>query len=463
MADTVGDQMSAASGKRPAPTIEGTATEVSVEPVEDEAVSADPAVEAETHGGEEATSEPKRKGPPPRTSPAELKSFFTHLAAGLLGGLIGVVGAAVAWNMLPFQPAKAPDLTPLENRLAKLESAPAPEPAGDNTETLEALDARIKAVEERKVETPQDLTDLTSRVTRLEESMNALAETAKEGGSVADAAALDAKLGDIEQKLQTKIDGALAAAQASNATGLESLQSEVAAVKAKLGALAEANLNGDSTELTPQLTMLDQRIDKLEEALPALSTAIDKSAASAKSGAAAIAFANLRNAVAAGRPYGAELAAMKSLLPESSDLGALPSYAEKGIPTVAELARNLQKTSEAGVVPLPQQAPAETSFLDSMIASAKSAVSIRRVGESAAGTEPEANVMRAKAALDQGDLAAAIKDVEALPAPDRDAYAGWLDDARARLSANATLSALESAVLASLAVPAAPAAIETKP
>ena len=209
--------------------------------------------------------------------------------------------------------------------------------------------------------------------------------------------------------------------------------------------------------------MLDQRIDKLEEALPALSTAIDKSAASAKSGAAAIAFANLRNAVAAGRPYGAELAAMKSLLPESSALGTLPSYAEKGIPTVAELARNLQKTSEAGVLPPPQQPPAESSFLDSMIASAKSAVSIRRVGETAAGAEPQAIVTRAKAALDQGDLAAAIKDVEALPAPDRDAYAGWLDDARVRLSANATLSALESAVLASLAVPAAPAAIETKP
>ena len=76
-------------------------------------------------------------------------------------------------------------------------------------------------MEERKVETPQDLSGLTSRVTQLEESLNALAETAKDGGSVADAAALDAKIGDIEQKLQGKIDSALAAQQASNATGLE--------------------------------------------------------------------------------------------------------------------------------------------------------------------------------------------------------------------------------------------------
>jgi len=293
MADTFGDHMSAGSGKRPAPTIEGIATEVTVDPSPDETASPDPAVEAEAPDPEGSKPKPP-KGPPPRTSPTELKSFVTHLAAGLLGGLIGVVGLAVAWNMIPLGATNAPDLTPLESRLAKLETAPPP--AGD-AEALGALDARVKTLEERKVETPQDVSELTSRVTRLEESLNALAETAKDGGSVPDAAALDAKIGDIEQKLQGKIDSALAAQQASNATGLEALQNEVGALKAKLGALAEANLAGDSSDLAPQLTTLDQRIAKLEEALPALSTAMDQSAASAKSGAAAIAFGEDRPAV----------------------------------------------------------------------------------------------------------------------------------------------------------------------
>ena len=213
MADTFGDHMSAGSGKRPAPTIEGTATEVTVDPAPDETTSPEPAVEA---AADAEGSKPKRpKGPPPRTSPTELKSFVTHLAAGLLGGLIGVVGVALAWNMIPLSATKAPDLTPLESRLAKLETAPPP--AGD-AEALGALDARVKTLEERKVETPADVSELTSRVTRLEESLNALAETAKDGGSVPDAAALDVKIGDIEQKLQGKIDSALAAQQASNAT-----------------------------------------------------------------------------------------------------------------------------------------------------------------------------------------------------------------------------------------------------
>jgi hypothetical protein len=455
MAEPFGDQLNPGSGKRPAPTIEGTATEVTIDPVPGETGSPDPAVEAEKSDPE--GSEPKRgpKKPPPRTSPTELQGFFTHLAAGLLGGLIGVVALALFWNKLPVRKAAAPDLAPIEGRLSKLESAPPP--AGD-TAPLGALDSRIKTLEERKVEAPPDLSDLTSRVTRLEGSMNALAETAKEGGSVPDAAALDAKIGDLEQRLQGKIDSALAAQQGESTTDLKDLQKEVEALKAKVGALAEAHLAGDTSDLAPQLTTLDQRIAKLEAALPELSTAIDRSSASAKSGAAAIAFANLRNAVTAGRPYAAELAALKSLVPDPGDLGALPSHAETGIPTVAALADTLTKL--AGTSAAPPPTPAGTSILDSMMASAKSAISIRRIGADATGYEPAAVLARAEAALKQGALEAAIKEVETLPAPSRDPFAGWLDDARARASANDSLSKLESTVLASLGGGSAP---EAKP
>jgi hypothetical protein len=442
MAESFGDPHSSGSGKRPAPTIEGTATEVSVDPAPGETASADPA--AEESKPDLAGSKAKRgaKGAPHRTSPTELKSFVTHLAAGLLGGLIGVVALALAWNKLPVR--TPPDLSPLESRLTKLETAPPP--AGD-VKALGQLDARLKVLEERKVETPPDLSGLTGRVTRLEESLNSLAETAKDGGSVPDAAALDAKIGDIEQKLQGKTDAALAAQQASNTKAVEALQGDIAALKAKLGALAEANLAGDSSDLAPQLTTLDQRIAKLEGTLPNLSIAVDRSAAGAKSGAAAIAFANLRDAVNGGRPYAADLAVFQSLLPDS-DLGALASHAQTGIPTIAELAHSLDKVVERAAPP--PAARAETSLLDSMIASAKSAVSIRRIGAETTGTEPSAVLARAEAALAQGDLAVAIKEVEAMPAPSRDAFAAWLDDARARTTANDTLTKLENTVLASL-------------
>jgi hypothetical protein len=69
-------------------------------------------------------------------------------------------------------------------------------------------------------------------------------------------------------------------------------------------------------------------------------------------------------------------------------------------------------------------------------------------------------VARAQAALDRGDLASAIKEIGALPAPAGDAFSGWLDQARARASANDTLTKLQSTLLAWLGAPASP---EAKP
>jgi len=440
MAEPFGDPLNPGSGKRPAPTIEGTATEVSIEPASGEAMSPPDGIKDEAEGSKLKHG---AQGAPPRTTPTELRSFFTHLAAGLLGGLIGVVAVALAWNKLPMRSAPAPDLSPIEKRLRKLETPPPP--AGD-AEGLGLLDARVKRLEDRKVEAPPDISDLDDRVAHLEESLKSLADAAKNDGSVADA------------KLQSKIDAALAEQQSSNTKGLEGLQGDVTALKAKLGALAEANLAGDSSDLAPQLTTLDQRIAKLEAALPGLSTAIERSAASAKSGAAAVAFANLRDAVAGSRPYATELAVLQSLVPNLGDLGTLPSHAETGIPTVTMLAGTLQKITETSAAPAP--APAEASFLNTMIATAKSAVSIRPIGADTTGNEPSAVVARAQAALDRGDLASAIKEIGALPAPAGDAFSGWLDQARARASANDTLTKLQSTLLASLGATPSP---EAKP
>jgi hypothetical protein len=445
MAEPFGDQNENMGPKRPAPTIEGTATEVLIEPASVDDVGGDPAEAEADLGPPEA--KPSARRAPPRTSALEFKSFLTHLAAGLLGGLVGVLALAFAWNKLPIRTAERPDVSALERRLGKLEAAPAPAPAGD-TEALGQLDARLRTLESRKVEAPPDLSGLTARVTRLEQSLDALAEASKDGGSAVDAAATDAKLGDIEQRLQAKIDAALGKQETATSDRLDSVQTAVATLAAKLGALAEARLSGDDSGPSPELAALDQRIAKLEAALPDLSSTIGQGAASAKSGAAAIAFANLREAVGAGRPYAVELAALRSLAPSIGDLGVLPARAKTGIPTIPELARAYQKVAEASLA-----APASStdeSFLDSVIASAKSAVKIRRIDVGETGDTPGAVLTRAEAHLKQGDLPAAMKEVEALPAPSHDAFASWLEDARARVSADATLSTLQGALLTSM-------------
>jgi hypothetical protein len=457
MAEPIGDQDQSpgSANKRPAQTIEGTATELSVEPAPNEEGRAAPEppsggsenrphLAGGTAEGGEAEAAPRR----PRTSLPELKGFVTHLAAGLLGGLVGVVALALAWGGLATrEESGAPDIAALEQRLAKLEAAP---PASGNTEAISQLESRIAALEERGKETSPELTAFAARVAQLETALKALAETANEGGSVASAAAISQQIAAAEQKLDAKIAAVLAAGEAANAVAIEQVQSEMAELKAKIGALAEAELGtGVPTELGPELASLTERIAKIETALPELVGAIGKEAAGAKSAAVAIAFANLRSSVSNGRPYAAELDTIGALTPAIGDLGVLPAYAESGIPTLPELARSFALAKDSALASAP--APASGgSLVDSLMASAESLVKIRRIDDAAIGEGPAATLARAKAELDKGDLASAVKEVEMLDGASRDAFSAWLGQAHARLSADETLTRLEGLLLVSM-------------
>jgi hypothetical protein len=446
MADPFSDQDHGpgGAGKRPAQTIEGTATEIS-----EESAGGDAAREAEAAAG---ADRPDIAGevphgvdaalPPAQTSLPELKSFVTHLAAGVLGGLVGVVGLALAWGGLGGGGSSGPqpDIAALEARIAKLETAP---PASGDGEALAQLKAQVEALETGVNETSPKLADLADRVGQLETSLKAISQSASDGGSVASAAAIAQQIAEAEQRLDAKLADALAA----NASSLQEMQSAIAELKAKIGALAELG-TGDGAATGPALAALTERLAKLEAALPELAAAIGKENNGAKSAAAAIAFANLRAAVSDGRPYAAELDTISALVPSVGDLGVLPAYAEKGIPTVPDLARSFVVAKEGAQV---ATAPASSgSLVDTLMASAQSLVTIKRLDEPTTGQGPGAALARAKAALDQGDLAAAVKEVETLDSASREAFAAWLGQAHARLSADETLIQLESTLLVSV-------------
>lgn len=458
MADPFGDHDTsqtglgqAGAGKRPAPTIEGTATEVSVnESADEEARDASPAShddepeerdeaatpedetepEPETVHAQEEPESIERRGPPPASSISEMKSFVTHLAAGLLSGLIGVIALAFAWHLIPTGKSESPELGKIKERIAKLESTPAPAP---DTEALAKLEGRIKALEGQ---TPPDISGLIERVTQLEQAMKDLAEAAKNGGSVTDAAAITEQITQAEQRIQATLDKALADAVTANAKTLQEMQAAIDELKGKVAALAEAGPGGQS----PDLTALTERVAKLE-------VEIDKGMAGTKSAAAAIAFANLRAAVAQGRPYATELATIKSFISDPGDLGLLPAFADKGIPTVPELIRAFSASRDAALV---AAAPAPSgSLIDRLLASASTLIKVKRVDEAATGDSPSAVLARAEALLDKGDLAGAVKQVETLQGGPRDAFSAWLDPARARLAADDVMTKLEATLLAS--------------
>ena len=452
MANPFGDKDEAAS-KRPAQTIEGTATEVAVDPAPWEAASSTAASEGDRgEGADQAggTSSDERQLPPqpPRPRFAAVKSFMTHLAAGLMGGLIGVIALALSSGGFGTgkESAPSPEVTALQQRAAKLEGAPAPAP---DTQALSGLEGRIKALEDGEKAQAPNLSELSDRVAGLDTALKSLGKIAEEGGSVADAAAIGQAIEQAGQKLNAKIDEALAKGEAANAAAIEETQKAVAELRAKLGALAEAQLaTGDADASQPELATLNERLGKLEAMLPELAGKIDKEAAGAKFAALAIAFANLRASVSDGRPYAAELDTIGALAPALGDLGVLPAYAEKGIPTVPELARTFAAASdEALASPVP---PQDGSLVDSLMASAESLVKIRRIDQTPAGEGASGALARAKSALDKGDLAVAAKEVETLQGKPRQAFSSWLGAARARLAAAETLTRLEGALLISL-------------
>jgi hypothetical protein len=446
MASPVGDNQSGGY-KRPAQTIEGTATEVAFEPETEtraESEAADPRSDDANHAGADDGL------PPPRATLPELKSFVTHLAAGLLGGLIGVVALAFAWGALNGAGSgPSSEIAELESRIAKLETTPAA--SAVDADALSKLDSRIAVLEGSAKQSPADLSDLSARVAKLESSLKSLADAAEQGGSVGSAAAVDQQIAEAEQRLDAKIAEALAKGESANSSALAQLQTDLSDLKAKIGALAEAQLGDGNApgDVGAELNALSDRIAKLETSLPELAGAIGKDSASVKSAATAIAFANLRAAVSDGRPYAAELDTIGALAPDGTDLGVLPSYAEKGIPTLPDLMRAFAATREGVLAPSTPPAASDT-LMGSLMASAQSLVKIKRLDEPGGGEGPGAALARAQGALDKGDLEGAVKDVETLDGVSREAFSGWLGDAHARLSADEIMIRLENTLLVSM-------------
>ncbi|MGH6866669.1 MAG: COG4223 family protein [Methyloceanibacter sp.] len=460
------DKTQGGAGKRPAPTIEGTATEVSVEPQPDQAAAAvdqaQPEVKDAGAGSgngvaPEAAAGDRSAGARPSSPRRGTASFLNLLAAGLFGGLIVAAALAVAVGYLnrgdlAGGKSTSPEMASLDQRLAKLESAP---PAPDKSEDNAELEGRVAKLEKRKPEAPSELAQLAERVNALEATIKTMAEAAKEGGSVADAAAISQQIAEAEQRLQAQIDKALVDGNAASATSIEGVQKELAELKSKFGALAEAELGAaDSATLGPEIAALDERVEKLESMLPDLADAIGKDRAETQAATLAIAFANLRAAVNEGRPYAAELATLSKLSPGVGDLGGLIDFDDQGIPTLPELTRSFKATREQV---LAKAAPAEGTFLDSLLAGAESLIKIRRVDAEATGSDAGAVLSRAEAKLGQGDLAESVEEVETLEAGPKAAFSAWLDQARARLGADESLKRLENLLLVSMSSDTKPA------
>jgi hypothetical protein len=170
--------------------------------------------------------------------------------------------------------------------------------------------------------------------------------------------------------------------------------------------------------------------------------------------AAALTAGQLAQALKGSGPFSAELDAVKPFAKDDAGMAAavaaLAPRAADGVPTVSELRARFPAVAEA--VDRADARVEGEGWFEKAFNRLSALVTIRRTGETAvAAGGTDAALAGAERALAAGDLAAAVQAVEALEPPAANAAAGWLGDARARLTAERLLATLQARAISLLA------------
>ncbi|MGO9629751.1 MAG: COG4223 family protein [Xanthobacteraceae bacterium] len=354
-----------------------------------------------------------------------------------IGIAIGAAGAAAVAAGLWFA-----GLAPIPERAAPqsaaapssaVEPSPPAPPAAPSAQTAatDQVSARLDRIEQALQAPPRTDSALTGRMAAVDAQTKALGDSL---------AALTRRVDEVAAAAQTALAQAKAAA--------------VAADDAKSAAQSAAQTGVQRSDIDA----LDGRVSALQNAIKSLNADIAQRTSSSHADDRAIrltvAAEALRAAVERGAPYQAELAAVTALGADQSSTAALQPYAAQGIPSAAELGREL-----VALVPslyrATEREPSNNTFLGRLESQAQKLVRITPTGTSAApvGDDPAALIARINAAAARGDIDAALAEIAKLPEQARAPVDGWAKKAGARRAALAESQHIAAAALAALAKP----------
>jgi hypothetical protein len=270
----------------------------------------------------------------------------------------------------------------------------------------------------------------------------------------ADTSGVEAKLGALGERIARLEQRPAPAPNPQEAQALSALGDRLAAIEqriATLAAAASSQTAADATKsLQSEVQSLSQKLDEQSQLLAKLQSR-DAAAADRTDAALVVTVGQLRSALATSRPYAGELQAAAALAKDRSDtlaeLRKLEGRAQQGIPTGLMLAERFAAAAKSAAQPS-APAPAEQGWRARVLASLKSLVTIRRAGEPADKAAASGGALaEAAAALKTGDLAAAVAAVRRADGSQSPAMASWLEDAQARLDAEAALAAADSSLM----------------
>ncbi|MBX5182995.1 COG4223 family protein [Rhizobium sp. NZLR5] len=230
--------------------------------------------------------------------------------------------------------------------------------------------------------------------------------------------------GALEQRvaaLETAAKAPVAAAPAYSAN-VEALNQKIAELTGQVDQL-RATLSQSSEQQTTSGADIAKRLEEAEKKLnaPREDVAV----------ARAIAAAALKAAIDRGGPFLAELDTFAGVAPDDPAVADLRAFAETGIPSRAELVRQVPDVATAIVEAVNQPDPNE-SWSDRLMSSAKSLVSVRPVGN-IQGESVEAIAARLEDKAKSGDLPGASAEWNNLPAPGKQASTAFKQSLDARI------------------------------
>jgi hypothetical protein len=250
---------------------------------------------------------------------------------------------------------------------------------------------------------------------------------------------------------------------AANAA-LERLDQRLGALEAKPAVSAS-----DIADVRQQMTKLSSTAADLAARVETIGRS--QASRAAADTALIVTLLQIRDAVAAGRPFAVEyeaFARLASAHPEIATAAApLAGPAKTGVAGHAVLAQRLRGMAGAIAAAKPPAASTEppkstfggaTDWAGEALSRLRGLVTIRRIGDAAEGAGPEAVVGAAERALASGDLDGAVAKLDGLSGAPAEAARPWLRMAKERLAVKAALNRIESVLVTRLgAPPAAPA------
>ncbi|PJK31347.1 COG4223 family protein [Minwuia thermotolerans] len=335
------------------------------------------------------------------------------------------------------------DLAALQERVTglagELETARAAGVSEDAAQPAAALATRLGALEDRLGELgtlEERLSALEDRPAAPESQGQPLSVTVGDGGGQQvreQMAALETRLDDLNTEL-----AALQARQdelRNSQAGLsEDLDSRIQAVRSDLTGALER----ETGDVMARLNDIAAQAEAAGEA---------RQGELARNAALVLAMGRLRDAAAGERPFPGAWESVTALGVDPATYPAVAEAAASGVPAQSSLQERFPDVAGRAVV------AATTGEDDSLIGGALrrvgNVVRVRRTGE-LEGDSVEAVVARAEARVREGDLRAAVTELETLDGEAAEAVAPWKADAERRIALEAAIDGLQTAVYQNL-------------